>query len=103
MVAGGNRFNPNGKDGFFYEPTILADVQEGVRIVDEEQVSQLKPVRLLPVPPFLSVVILFLATVTSYCDLPSSSGRLCRSLSTQTSSESLSLKTALLPMHTAPQ
>ena len=33
VVAGGSRFNPNGKNGFFYEPTILADVQEGVRIV----------------------------------------------------------------------
>ena len=43
MVAGGNRFNPNDKDGFFYEPTILADVQEGVRIVDEEQFGPVMP------------------------------------------------------------
>ena len=43
MVAGGERFNPNDKDGFFYEPTILADVQEGVRIVDEEQFGPVMP------------------------------------------------------------
>ena len=43
VVAGGNRFNPNGKNGFFYEPTILADVQEGVRIVDEEQFGPVMP------------------------------------------------------------
>jgi acyl-CoA reductase-like NAD-dependent aldehyde dehydrogenase len=43
VVAGGSRFNPNGKDGFFYEPTILADVQEGVRIVDEEQFGPVMP------------------------------------------------------------
>ena len=29
--------------GFFYEPTILADVQEGVRIVDEEQFGPVMP------------------------------------------------------------
>ena len=72
VIAGGNRFNPNGKQvrtavclccspvllvaavvfitlywracqGFFYEPTILADVQEGVRIVDEEQFGPVMP------------------------------------------------------------
>ena len=32
-----------GKNGFFYEPTILADVQEGVRIVDEEQFGPVMP------------------------------------------------------------
>merc|ERR1740123_3055971 len=37
VVSGGKRFNPNGKNGFFYEPTVLADVQEGVRVVDEAQ------------------------------------------------------------------
>ena len=34
---------PAGKNGFFYEPTILADVQEGVRIVDEEQFGPVMP------------------------------------------------------------
>ena len=43
VVAGGNRFSPNGKNGYFYEPTILADVQEGVRIVDEEQFGPVMP------------------------------------------------------------
>ena len=43
VVAGGNTFSPNGKNGFFYEPTVLADVQEGVRIVDEEQFGPVIP------------------------------------------------------------
>ena len=43
VVAGGNTFSPNGKNGFFYEPTVLADVQEGVRIVDEEQFGPVMP------------------------------------------------------------
>lgn len=43
VVAGGKRFSPNGKDGFFYEPTVLADVQEGMRIVDEEQFGPVIP------------------------------------------------------------
>lgn len=43
VVAGGQRFSPNGKNGYFYEPTILADVQEGVRVVDEEQFGPVIP------------------------------------------------------------
>ena len=45
VVAGGQRFSPTGANegGFFYEPTILADVQEGVRIVDEEQFGPVMP------------------------------------------------------------
>mmetsp|Transcript_32166 Transcript_32166/g.72980 ORF Transcript_32166/g.72980 Transcript_32166/m.72980 type:complete len:528 (-) Transcript_32166:14-1597(-) len=43
VVAGGQRFSPNGKAGYFYEPTVLADVQEGVRIVDEEQFGPVIP------------------------------------------------------------
>lgn len=43
VVAGGKTFNPNGKAGFFYEPTVLADVQEGVRVVDEEQFGPVIP------------------------------------------------------------
>lgn len=27
VAAGGKRFSPNGKNGYFYEPTVLADVQ----------------------------------------------------------------------------
>jgi acyl-CoA reductase-like NAD-dependent aldehyde dehydrogenase len=44
VVAGGSKFSPNGKDGFFFEPTILGDVQEGVRVVDEEQFGPVVPV-----------------------------------------------------------
>ena len=44
VVAGGNKFSPNGKNGYFYEPTVLADVQEGVRVVDEEQFGPVIPV-----------------------------------------------------------
>ena len=44
VAAGGNEFSPNGKGGFFYEPTVLADVQEGVRVVDEEQFGPVIPV-----------------------------------------------------------
>merc|ERR1712066_326912 len=44
VVAGGKRFSPNGKNGYFYEPTVLADVKEGVRIVDEEQFGPVIPV-----------------------------------------------------------
>lgn len=43
VVAGGKRFSPNGKQGYFYEPTILADVAEGVRVVDEEQFGPVIP------------------------------------------------------------
>jgi len=44
VVAGGKRFSPNGMSGYFYEPTVLADVQEGVRVVDEEQFGPVLPV-----------------------------------------------------------
>lgn len=43
IVAGGRRCNPNGKNGFFYEPTVIADVKEGVRVVDEEQFGPVIP------------------------------------------------------------
>jgi acyl-CoA reductase-like NAD-dependent aldehyde dehydrogenase len=41
IVTGGKVMDGAGK-GYFYEPTIIADVKEGVRIVDEEQASQLQ-------------------------------------------------------------
>ena len=41
IVTGGKVMDAAGK-GYFYEPTIIADVKEGVRIVDEEQASQLQ-------------------------------------------------------------
>jgi acyl-CoA reductase-like NAD-dependent aldehyde dehydrogenase len=41
-VTGGSRFGPKGS--YFYEPTIIADVQEGNRIVDEEQFGPVIPV-----------------------------------------------------------
>jgi acyl-CoA reductase-like NAD-dependent aldehyde dehydrogenase len=41
-VAAGGR--PAGGPGYFFEPTILADVAEGVRIVDEEQFGPALPV-----------------------------------------------------------
>jgi acyl-CoA reductase-like NAD-dependent aldehyde dehydrogenase len=39
VVAGGKRFDPTGSnpDAYFYQPTILGNVNEGMRIVDEEQ------------------------------------------------------------------
>jgi acyl-CoA reductase-like NAD-dependent aldehyde dehydrogenase len=40
-VAGGK---PAGRDGYFFQPTILADVHEGMRIVDEEQFGPALPV-----------------------------------------------------------
>ena len=53
VVAGGSTFTPDGlkEGGYFYEPTILADVQEGVRIVDEEQFGPVMPVIKVPLPP----------------------------------------------------
>jgi hypothetical protein len=53
VVAGGSVFTPAGikEGGYFYEPTILADVQEGVRIVDEEQFGPVMPVIKVPLPP----------------------------------------------------
>jgi acyl-CoA reductase-like NAD-dependent aldehyde dehydrogenase len=35
---------PRGGDGYFYPPTILSNVQEGVRIVDEEQFGPVLPI-----------------------------------------------------------
>ena len=52
IVTGGKVMDGAGK-GYFYEPTIIADVKEGVRIVDEEQVSQLKLACPLPLSPVL--------------------------------------------------
>lgn len=40
VVAGGN---PIDEDGFYFEPTVLADVAEGARIVDEEQFGPAVP------------------------------------------------------------
>jgi acyl-CoA reductase-like NAD-dependent aldehyde dehydrogenase len=40
-VAGGG---PAGRDGYFFQPTILGDVHEGMRIVDEEQFGPALPV-----------------------------------------------------------
>jgi acyl-CoA reductase-like NAD-dependent aldehyde dehydrogenase len=42
IVAGGKQFG--NENGYFYEPTIIADVQEGNRIVDEEQFGPVIPV-----------------------------------------------------------
>ena len=47
VLAGGT---PRGGDGYFFEPTIVADVAEGVRLVDEEQFGPA-----LPVMPFRDV------------------------------------------------
>ena len=45
IVAGGERFAPNGEaGGYFYKPTIVSDVAEGVKIVDEEQFGPVLPV-----------------------------------------------------------
>ena len=44
MSVFATEFSPNGKDGSFFEPTVLADVQEGVRVVDEEQFGPVIPV-----------------------------------------------------------
>ena len=41
IVAGGA---PVGGKGYFYQPTIVADVAEGVRLVDEEQFGPALPV-----------------------------------------------------------
>jgi len=40
-AAGGQ---PTGGDGYFFQPTIVADVTDGVRIVDEEQFGPALPV-----------------------------------------------------------
>lgn len=41
IVAGGG---PVGDGGFFFRPTVLADVAEGVRVVDEEQFGPVTPI-----------------------------------------------------------
>lgn len=45
VLAGGTR--RAGSDGYFYEPTIVTNIQEGVRLWDEEQFG---PVHLSPLP-----------------------------------------------------
>lgn len=42
IVTGGAAIE--GKDGFFYQPTIVTDVKEGVRLVDEEQFGPALPI-----------------------------------------------------------
>jgi len=46
IITGGKRFDPTGSnpDAFFYEPTIVANVAEGSRIVDEEQFGPVIPI-----------------------------------------------------------
>ena len=46
VLHGGTRVQPEGapKEAYFYAPTVLADVQEGMRIVDEEQFGPVLPV-----------------------------------------------------------
>lgn len=44
VVAGGEAFSPNGKAGYFFAPTVIGDVAEGVRVVDEEQFGPVIPV-----------------------------------------------------------
>lgn len=45
VVTGGKRFQPTDQpDGYYYEPTILADVKEGMRVVDEEQFGPVVPI-----------------------------------------------------------
>jgi acyl-CoA reductase-like NAD-dependent aldehyde dehydrogenase len=43
IVTGGKVMDGAGK-GYFYEPTIISDVKEGVRIVDEEQFGPVLPI-----------------------------------------------------------
>ncbi len=42
--AGGKYPSHTNPDGFFYEPTILSNVSEGIRIVDEEQFGPVMPI-----------------------------------------------------------
>jgi len=47
VVTGGERFTPGGahqSEAYFYRPTILSNVKEGMRIVDEEQFGPVLPV-----------------------------------------------------------
>jgi acyl-CoA reductase-like NAD-dependent aldehyde dehydrogenase len=41
IVCGGQRIK---RDGYFFEPTVVADVTDGIRIVDEEQFGPILPV-----------------------------------------------------------
>lgn len=43
MNCGGKRLEEKGK-GYFYEPTIVSNVKEGVRLVDEEQFGPVLPI-----------------------------------------------------------
>lgn len=43
-IVTGGRVMPGAGKGYFYEPTIIANVQEGVRIVDEEQFGPVLPI-----------------------------------------------------------
>merc|ERR1719310_2279966 len=45
IVTGGQKFAPTGNnDAYFYEPTIVADAKEGMRLVDEEHFGPVLPV-----------------------------------------------------------
>ena len=43
IATGGKVMDGAGK-GYFYEPTIISDVKEGARIVDEEQFGPVLPI-----------------------------------------------------------
>lgn len=44
VLCGGARMGGEHQDGFFFAPTIVADVKEGHRIVDEEQFGPVMPI-----------------------------------------------------------
>ena len=44
IVAGGKKPKHVDQAGFFYEPTVIANVAEGVRVVDEEQFGPVLPI-----------------------------------------------------------
>ncbi len=44
VVAGGKKPKHVDQAGFFYEPTVIANVAEGVRVVDEEQFGPVIPI-----------------------------------------------------------
>ena len=44
VIAGGKRPSHVNQEGFFFEPTIITNVKEGVRIVDEEQFGPVLPI-----------------------------------------------------------
>ena len=43
-IVTGGKVMPNAGKGYFYEPTIISDVKEGARIVDEEQFGPVLPI-----------------------------------------------------------